>query len=177
MKKVLVLIMVMVSGLGFSQKQNISVNKDSIYVKKIIDEMANKTYLLPSRMMILANENRTIGIKLDCLINDDFTTDNLIITTVGVGTCSENDEMIILFENGEKITKTAWNKFNCKGLSYIKLNSSDIKILRTQKLSKIRMTNGRTFESFTGTVEKDDKRYFMQLFYALDNKFVTIKYK
>ena len=33
---------------------------------------------------------------------------------VGLGSCVENVEMIVLFENGEKL-KTSWNKFNCEG--------------------------------------------------------------
>jgi hypothetical protein len=42
-------------------------------------------------------------------------------------------------------------------------------------MSKIRMTNGRSFDSYTGNVIAKDKRYFIQLLYALDNKLILEK--
>ena len=48
----------------------------------------------------------------------------------GDTTCVEirtkNDEIIILFENGEKITKKSWKKFNCKGEAYFNMNEKEI---------------------------------------------------
>ena len=55
------------------------------------------------------------------------------------------------------------------------MNEKEIQLLRTQPISKIRMTNGRTYDSYTGDVKEKDKRYFIQLFYALDNKLLTEK--
>jgi hypothetical protein len=43
-----------------------------------------------------------------------------------------------------------------------------MEMLRTLPMSKIRMTNGRSFDSYTGDVKAKDKRYFIQLLYALD---------
>ena len=74
-----------------------------------------------------------------------------------------------MFENGGKITKKSWNDFNCEGNAYFYLTKDEIELLRTNPLSKIRMINGRTYDSFTGEVQKKDKRYFIQIFYALDN--------
>ena len=37
------------------------------------------------------------------------------------------------------------------------------------------MTNGRTYDSYTGDVKQKDKRYFIQLLYALDNNLITEK--
>lgn len=85
----------------------------------------------------------------------------------------ENDEIIILFESGEKITKTSWNR--CYGEAYFNMNEKEIQLLRTQPISKIRMTNGRTYDSYTGDVQEKDKRYFIQLFYALDNKLLFFR--
>jgi hypothetical protein len=55
------------------------------------------------------------------------------------------------------------------------MTEKEIQLLRTQTLSKIRMTNGRTYDSYTGDVKQKDKRYFIQLFYALDNNLITDK--
>jgi hypothetical protein len=96
-------------------------------------------------------------------------------TMVGIGGCNENDEIIILFENGEKIIKTSWKEFNCDGETYFNMDEEDIELLRTQPLSKIRMTNGRTYDSYTGDVKQKDKRYFIQVLYALDNNLITNK--
>ena len=66
---------------------------------------------------------------------------------VGIGTCNEKDEIIILFENGQKITKISWKGFNCEGKAYFNMTEEDIELLRTCPLSKIRMTNGKSFDT------------------------------
>jgi len=149
---------------------------DSVYVVKETDAMSGKTYVYGSRDFICANDAGKIGFRVSTHINSDKSTFSMITATmVGIGGCNENDEIIILFENGEKITKTSWKKFNCDGETYFNMNEKDIQLLRTQSLSKIRMTNGRTYDSYTGDVKQKDKRYFIQLFYALDNKLITDK--
>jgi hypothetical protein len=42
-------------------------------------------------------------------------------------------------------------------------------------MSKIRMTNGETFDSYTGNVNQSDKKYFIHIFKAIDNGLVKIK--
>jgi hypothetical protein len=60
------------------------------------------------------------------------------------------------------------------GDAYFYLNKSDIDKLSTLAISKIRITNGYTYESVTATV--DNPRYFIQIFWAIKNK-QSIKYK
>jgi hypothetical protein len=48
-------------------------------------------------------------------------------------------------------------------------------LLKTVPISKIRMTNGRTYHSYTGEVKDKDKRYFIDLFNAIDSKVTTDK--
>lgn len=149
---------------------------DSVYLVKETDAMSGKTYVYGSRDFICANDVGKIGFRISTHINSDKLSFSMITATmVGIGRCNENDEIIILFENGEKITKTSWKKFNCDGETYFNMNEKDIQLLRTQPLSKIRMTNGRTYDSYTGDVKQKDKRYFIQLFYALDNNLITDK--
>jgi hypothetical protein len=144
-------------------------SKDSVYVVKATDDMSGKTYVYGNRDFICANDDGGIGFRISTYINSKNLSFSMITATmVGIGGCNENDEIIILFENGEKITKKSWKKFNCDGEAYFNMNEKDIQILRTQPLSKIRMTNGRTYDSYTGDVKLKDKRYFIQLFYALE---------
>ena len=75
--------------------------------------------------------------------------------------------MIVLFENGEKITKTSWNKFNCEGNAWYNLRESEVNLFKTVPISKIRFTNGRTYESITGVLELSD--YFITINRRADN--------
>lgn len=167
MKKITIL-----SLLTFLTLTVFSQSKDSVFVEMEKDQMSGKTYIYPSRNFVVANENSTTGFKVDVFFKDDGTISSIGTIMVGLGGCNENDEIIILFENGEKITKKSWNKFNCDGDSYFKVTESELNMLRKYPLSKIRLTNGRTYQSYTGDVKEKDKRYFIQLMYAIDNKLV-----
>ena len=160
------LIMCLVSAVSFGQ------NLDSVYVIKEIDSMNGKTYVYGNRNFICADDNEKIGFKISAYINSDKLSFSMITAIMsGIGSCNENDEIIVLFENGAKITKRSFNEFNCEGKAYFRMNEEEIQLLRTQTLSKIRMSNGRSYDSYTGNVNQKDKRYFIQLFYCLDNKF------
>jgi len=151
-------------------------SKDNVYVIKETDAMSGKSYVYGSRDFICANDAGKIGFRISTHINSETLKFSMITATmVGLGTCNENDEIIILFENGQKIIKKSWKKFNCDGETYFNIDNEEIELLRTQPLSKIRMTNGRTYDSYTGDVKLKDKKYFMQLFHALDNGLITEK--
>lgn len=161
---------------NYTTKENtteIKQSNDSVFLIKKIDEMSGKTYIFCNRSFIISNDDKSKGFRVDVFIMPDITFKFITVTMVGIGGCNEKDEIIILFENGEKITKKSWNKFNCDGEAYFFLDQKDINLLITHTLSKIRMTNGRSYDSYTGDVKEKDKRYFIQLFYALDNKLVT----
>jgi hypothetical protein len=148
---------------------------DSVYVIKSSDAMSGKTHVYGSKNFIVANDTKEKGFIVDTYINDNLSLHMITVVMVGIGSCNENDEIIILFENGEKIVKKSWNSFNCDGEAYFNINESEIKLLRTLPMAKIRMTNGRSFDSYTGDVIAKDKRYFIQLLYALDNKLILEK--
>lgn len=150
-------------------------SKDSVYLVKETDAMSGETYVYVNRGFIIANDTGKIGFIVDSYVRDNLSFGFIVVNMVGIGRCNENDEIIILFENGERITKKSWKKFNCDGEAYFNMNEKEIQLLRTQPISKIRMTNGRTYNSYTGDVKEKDKRYFIQLFYALDNKLITEK--
>jgi hypothetical protein len=169
-RTVLALTMCLTSTLSFCQDA-----KDSVYVVKEVDEMSGKTYVYGNRGFICANDEGKIGFHVSTYIKSDLSFSMITVTMVGIGSCNENDEIIILFDNGEKIVKKSWKKFNCDGEAYFDMNKKDLQLLRTQTLSKIRITNGRSYDSYTGDVKQKDKRYFIQLLYALDNKLTTDK--
>jgi hypothetical protein len=148
---------------------------DSVYVIKSSDAMSGKTHVYGSKNFIVANDTKEKGFIVDTYINDNLSIQMITVVMVGIGSCNENDEIIILFENGEKIVKKSWKSFNCDGEAYFNINELEMKLLRTIPMSKIRMTNGRSFDSYTGDVIAKDKRYFIQLLYALDNKLILEK--
>ena len=63
-----------------------------------------------------------------------------------------------------------WNEFTCDGKVWCKVSDSDKEILATKKVSKIRIQNGRTFESYTHTLADGDKNYFIQLISAVKSQ-------
>jgi hypothetical protein len=158
------------------QKKSVG-QTDSVYLIKEIDEMTGEGYIFTNRDFVVANEDKTVGFKIRATIGGDLSVSSLTVEMAGIGGCNENDEIIILFENGEKITMTSWKKFNCEGIAYFDPNENEIKLLKTQPMSKIRMTNGRSYDSYTGDVKQKDKRYFIQFYYAVDNNLITDKKK
>lgn len=158
-----------------SLKHSHAQDTDSVYIQKFVDEMADESYLITSIRLVVANESQTKGFVIDAFLSEDFTLRTVYVKMVGLGSCNEEDEIIIQLDDGEKITKTSWKSFNCEGEAYFTLSKSDIEKLKSSPLNKIRMTNGRTFESYTGDVAQEQKRWFIQLFYSLENKsFVVI---
>ena len=164
------LMMCLITMVSFGQTQ-----EDSVYLVKETDAMSGKTYVHENRFFNVANDEGNIGFIVATYIEDDLSFKTIIVSMFGIGSCNENDEIIILFENGERIIKKSWRKFNCDGGAFFNMNEKEIQLLRTQPMSKIKMTNGRTYDSYTGDVKEKDKRYFIQLFYALDNKLLTEK--
>jgi len=145
---------------------------DSVYVAKLTDDMEGKSFYTPSRKMVCAKQDRKTGFSVSAFLdynNGDVAVDELKIRMVNIGGCSENTEIIILFTDSTKITLTSWNEFNCKGDAWFKLSKPDKEKLSTVKKKKIKVQNGRTYESYTHTLVEDND-YFIQLFYAVKNK-------
>ena len=171
MKKLMVLsIMLSMTINAYTQ----TLKKDSVYVLYEKDEMEDKTYYYPSGKKVAVIDNtRKMGVSISAFIDeegDELVVKDLDVKSVGVGSCVENDELIMLFEDDNKIKLTSWNKFNCDGNSWFKLSKSDIEIFSTKKLKKIKFTNGRTYDSITGEIAEDKQSYFCELFYALKVK-------
>ena len=81
--------------------------------------------------------------------------------------------MIILFEDGSKLTKVSWNKFNCDDNAWFALLPRDIAMLSEKRISKIRVTNGFKYTTFTTEVATPD--YFITIAQkAANNEYTTI---
>ena len=134
---------------------------------KIVDEMSDKVYWSDDGQVFIEN-NAGFRIESAWKYNSpEPVFDGIMAKIVGLGSCVENVEMIVLFENGEKITKTSWNKFNCEGNAWYNLRESEVNLFKTVPISKIRFTNGRTYESITGVLELSD--YFITINRRADN--------
>lgn len=150
----------------------------TVFTQKVIsdtDAMSGRTTLYADRGLVVANNDQTVGFVIDAIMNNELKLRGLFVSMVNIGRCNEKDEIIILFDNGEKIIKKSIKDFNCDGEALFSLTDKELDLLRKQTLSKIRMTNGSSFESYTGDVKEVDKEYFITLLDCLDNNRLIIK--
>jgi len=148
-------------------------NSQELY--KYVDEMTEKTYFFDSGTYHL-NEETKSGYRLDGLWdvrNGGPYFRGFTAKVVGIGSCVESVQLIILFENGEKIQKVSWNDFNCEGNCYYRFTESECEMLRTMSISKIRFQNGRTYESITGA--PNNPRFFIEINEKAKNGNFTVK--
>ncbi len=145
---------------------------DSVYLVRKSDNATGESYIVTNRKLVVASENMAIGFGIEAYINNDLTFSFVAVQMVGMGKCNEKDEMIVFFDNGEKITKTSWGTFNCEGDAYFDITDSDKNLLRTQTISQIKISNGKNSRNYTGNVGLKDKRFFIQVFYSLDRKLI-----
>ncbi len=162
----LTLLALIISSIAYSQT-------DSTYIIREVDYMSDEVYFYANRGIVVANQEQTMGFGVHAYFGKKLEFKMITANMVGIGNCNENDKMIILFENGEKIILKSWNGFNCDGDAYFYVKNMDL--LKTQPLSKIRMTNGYTYDSYTGDVQDKDKNYFIKLFSDIENnKYINI---
>lgn len=145
--------------------------KDSVYIVKHVDDMTDKVYYWPSRRMVVTDENKKLGVIFDAfVVADGSKIDAISCDLVGIGSCNENDELILRFADDTKIKMTSYAKFNCEGNAWFNINNSAADKLRSQKITKIMVINGRTHDSFTRDVPTENQDYYVQLFFAVDTK-------
>ena len=159
---------IMVIALSFTftlmgQQKFTSNETDSVFVFKSIDEMAETTRLEASEVLRLDLDDKGF------VISSALERDNLVVISYGTKGCNEKDKIIILFESGEKENITSWNKFNCDGTGYYRLNKKVLKLLRNTPIKTIRVTNGITHEAITVEVPENLTRYFIQLYKSYDS--------
>lgn len=160
MKKIVLLVsLISISLSSFSQ---LTIIEDK-------DEMTDKSFYQASERFIAANSEKNKGCAIDMLIEDKngvVIANNMIVKMVGLESCNENNNLIFLFEDGSKLNLNSWNKFNCKATAYFSLTKEHIELLSEKPISKVRITNGRSFKNYTSEIEY--KNYFIDLYKILN---------
>ena len=168
MKKILVVLVLMFTVM-ISNAQS-----DNIKIYKIVDDMSDTYFLTPERKCVTSNDKQTIGFVMEAHITNEWEFKMILGTLIGIGSCNENDELILLFENNEKINMSSWKKFNCKGIAYFNLDTKKYDLLKTQKIVKLKITNGRTYDSFTHEIDVENQDYFIKIIKQIELKQFTI---
>lgn len=145
---------------------------DNIKILKIEGPNPNINYILPNRGFIISDPSTNSGFGIEPYLTEKLSLDAIIVLMVGIGKCNIDNEIIFLFENGFRITKKSWNNLNCQGVSYFSFTKDEINVLRKIPMKRVRLTNGETKYNCTGDVKEKDKRYFIHLLNALDNKII-----
>ena len=161
MKKVLLLLVLAVSMGTFAQSTNTQEVSDSVYIINEVDEMSGKKYTVVNKNLVVFNEGATKGFSITPFVKNN-KVEMLVIKAVNFNGCNENDELIFLFENGERLVMKSWNKFNCEGKAYYSLDKTQINLLNSNRISKIRFTSGKSYDNVTGEPSMSD--YFIKLF-------------
>jgi hypothetical protein len=161
MKKLLLNLVLLISISTFSQ------TTIPYVIEHCKDKMTDKEYYFAEKKLICANAEKTKGFTITPNFKaekDGFKNNGLMCKNVNIGSCDENDSLIILFEDDTKITLTSWNKFNCEGNAYFHFNENELTELSTKKVNTIRFSNGRSYESLTIHLKEDQKDYFVRAF-------------
>ena len=153
MKKfIFALSLTLITSMGWSQQ-----------IIKVIDTMSDRFYWVDEGLLFL-NDDNSAGFRItaDFKRNSDVPVfEGLDFKVAGLGTCVENVQIIILFKDGSKITKTSWNDFNCEGYAWYNFNRSEIETISTVGIDKVRVTNGRTYDTLT--LEAEDPNHFVEV--------------
>jgi hypothetical protein len=172
MKNLILFSIVVLSAFKFQAQQQIYRYKD---------DMTDKVYYFASEGLVVKSEDGKQGfrLELDVKMNEDnvLASNGLSLKVANIGNCNEKDLLIMLFENGEKISLNSWNKFNCDGDSWFYLNedytNTYTDLLKSQKLVKIRFENGYSHESLTREINGNYQNYFIELYKLIAENKVT----
>lgn len=156
---------------------NLNITAQKIF--KSCDDMTNECLYFPDNHLILANEAKTKGFKIVPSIeekNGKVYMSGLIGTLYNIGNCCENNELIVMFSDSTKLTFVSWNKFNCEGTAYFDVSESDAEMFLSKSILKMKMTNGYSHDSFTGTTKESSKNYFVSMADNFRNN-IVVKYE
>jgi len=159
----------MVFGLAMA-----SLTSYSQEILKHVDVMNDRVYWIDKPGQVFYGEDKQTGFRIDAsfkLNQNSPIISGVQTLIVGMG-CVENVEIIILFEDGSKITKYSWNKFNCDGNAWFLFTPRELDMLSTKRISKIRLTNGFKYKSMT--VDVADPDYFISLAQKAANNEFTL---
>lgn len=169
MKKIFLYLFLFTTINSFAQDKAL----DTVFLYVIKDDLEGTQFFTPSYDMIIANKEKTEGAKLSMHLKTSGEFSFLTAKLIGLGNCVEDSELIILFDNEEKITISSWNEFNCKGNAYFSLTKKEEELLASHELKTIRIRNGETYKSVTSS-DFSNSRYYIQLFSAVNTASYTL---
>ena len=168
MKKVsMVLLFALVTIVSFGQNQIVHEH----------DVMEDKNYYSLKKHLLVSDDGKK-GFIVDFYLgykDNKVIYKGLTVTAAQIGSCHENDQLIVLFDDGTKETFSMWNKFNCSGDVYLDWNGSGINTLN-KSVKAIRLSNGRTYDSYTKELTKpEDKQFFMNAISCIQKQDIVKK--
>jgi hypothetical protein len=161
MKKLLLNFVLLISLSAFSQTTT------PFIIEHCKDKMTDKEYFFSQKKLICANPEKTKGFTISPnfkSVDGKMVNNGFMCKNVNIGSCDENDSLIILFEDDTKVTLTSWNKFNCDGNAYFDFTESQLSELSSKKVGTIRFSNGRSYESLTVALKQDQKDFFIRAY-------------
>jgi len=159
MKQVLLVLGVLLSVSSYSQ----------VNILKVKDDMTDKISYKVSSLFVVSDEGATVGFTIQPMLKEDagkIFSDGWIVNAYNLGGCTEDNELIFLFEDGTKISLKSFSKFRCETYSFFSLTLDQEAMISSKKVSKVRYVNGYTYDSYTNVPV--NSRYFIQVYDALE---------
>jgi hypothetical protein len=163
MKKLIFIALITATALN-TYSQTEKSEKPSLYIVEHTDEFTDEVYKYPNVKFLGMNESLTRGFTLYPSIESDFSIKYLVLKMFDIGSCVENVEIIFLFQDGSKVSLTSFSKFNCEGSAYFSFGKKDADKFSKVAIKKIKVVNGRTFDSYTHECNEEDSMYFVTIF-------------
>jgi hypothetical protein len=142
-------------------------------------DLSGKCIYYVSENVIVTNAEKKKGFTFSPSVdlrNGQLVCTGIISQMVNIGSCCENNSLILLLDDGSKIMIKSWNKFNCEGDAWFSLSKDEIQLLREHKMVKAQMQNGYSYESFQNDISVDNQDYFMRFLQDVDaNKYTPVK--
>lgn len=166
MKKV-VLILAIIFAMGakaqVTPQQIEEGTQSSLTINEEVDEFTGKVSYNVSEMCVFDAVGKR-QFMLMPYFSDKGKPQYLAAGVVGIG-CMDNTTIYIMLEDGEVITKTMFNKFNCDGLAAFRMTNKDWDKLATQRITKVKIYNkGKDVVS-----EPENSEYFITVINLVEN--------
>ena len=140
-----------------------------VTIEQEIDDMTDKVTYYVSHLFVVSNEAASKGFTIKPMLKKEdgkIFSDGWIVNAYNLGGCNEDNELVILFTDGTKITLKSFSKFRCETYSFFMLSLEQETMISTKAISKVRYTNGYTYDSYTNAPVNSN--YFIQVYDALE---------
>jgi len=140
---------------------------DTLIIVAYKDEMTDRTTHIATKKIVCNGGDMAFTIAP--MINSNLSFRFLSVHMVGLGSCSQRNIMIILYEDGTKDELTSTHPFSCDNSTIFMLKTAELNRIKAKKISKIRLMNGHTYQSYTHELTEGND-YFIRLYKMLEAK-------